>query len=204
MRNVAAALLASHRAGNEPVRYPAELRGWSSSYAYPQLCRFVLDGEAAELWVTTHEGGRWQIGRGGANVEANVEASASSSGANNVTFDIGGRACRLSYAVVGASSYFVLDGIEHVLTDTTYVPAASDSSGAASGRIIAPMNGLVVALHVRQGDMATTGQVLLVIEAMKMEHSIIAPLDGQVTSLLACIGDQVAPGQVLAEISLVE
>jgi geranyl-CoA carboxylase alpha subunit len=198
--NVAAALLVFHRAGTEPVRYPAELRGWSSSFPYPQLCRFILDGEATECRVTTLNGGRWRIDLGGESVEASVSAA----GENNVTFDIGGRACRVSYAFSGTTSFFVLDGVEHILMDTTYAPAASDTSGVASGRIIAPMNGLVVALHVQQGDIATTGQVLLVIEAMKMEHSIIAPLDGRVVSLLACIGDQVAPGQVLAEILLPE
>ena len=210
-RNVAAALLALHSADasykTAPARYPAELRGWSSSHAYPQLCRFILDGEAAEMQVTTVEGGRSRIGHGGASVDVN----ASVSGPNNVTLNVDGIACRVSYAVTGTTTYFVLDGVEHVLTDTTYAPVARDGNGAsgrtngrASGLITAPMNGLVVAMRVKQGDTATTGQVLLVIEAMKMEHSIVAPLDGTVSNLMARVGDQVAPGQVLAEISPAE
>jgi len=66
------------------------------------------------------------------------------------------------------------------------------------------MNGLVVAVHVKPGDKATAGQVLLVIEAMKMEHSIVAPIDGALIDVLARVGDQVAPGRVLAEIAPVE
>ncbi len=41
----------------------------------------------------------------------------------------------------------------------------------------------------------------MVIEAMKMEHSIVSALDGEIKSLLVCRGDQVIPGQVLAEIA---
>lgn len=201
IRNVAAALLALHAAGDGRARYPAELRGWSSSFAYPQLCRFVLDGEAAELQLTVVEDDRWKIAHGGAS----VAVSASVSGPNNVTLNVDGSACWISYAVAGATTYFVLDGTEHMLTDTTYATIARDSNagagGRTSGRITAPMNGLVVAVRIEQGASATTGQVLLVIEAMKMEHSIVASRDGTVTSLLVQVGDQVTPGQPLAEIS---
>lgn len=195
-QHLAAVLLAFHRASNEAVRYPSELRGWSSSCVYPQLCRFTLDGEAAELWIRTVGAKRWLIG----NANQNIEASVCASGLNDITFNIDGRTRRVSYAVAGATVYFVVDGGEHILADTTYAAAMRDISGAASGRITAPMNGQVVALHVNQDDTVKAGQALLVIEAMKMEHSIVAPLDGKVSSLLARIGDQVAPAQVLAEI----
>ena len=195
-RNLAAALLAWLRAGRQPERYPAELRGWSSSTAYPQLCRFMLDGAAAELRVTTLADGTWRIGQG----EHAVVASASACGAQQVTFNLDGHAHRLFFALAGSRAWFVLDGAEHALIDTTDAVAVRDKGGAASGRISAPMNGQVVALPVQQGDAVAAGQVLLVIEAMKMEHSIVAPLDGQVGSLLVELGAQVAPGQVLAEI----
>ena len=203
-RNLAAALLALHSAGHAPARYPAELRGWSSSHAYPQLCRLVLDGEAAELQVTTLAGGTWRIHHG----DRLAEVAASAPGANHVTFDLDGRAHRVSYAMAAGTGYFMLDGTEHVVTDATYAPAlrgcGTAASGRTSGRITAPMNGLVVAVHVKPGDKATAGQVLLVIEAMKMEHSIVAPIDGALIDVLARVGDQVAPGRVLAEIAPVE
>jgi geranyl-CoA carboxylase alpha subunit len=62
------------------------------------------------------------------------------------------------------------------------------------------MNGRVVALHVAHGDAVAAGQVLLVVEAMKMEHSIEAPLAGAVTGLFTEVGAQVAPGGLLIEI----
>ena len=50
---------------------------------------------------------------------------------------------------------------------------------------------------VGEGDEVTDGQVLIVLEAMKMEHSLRAPYDGIVRSVAAASGDQVEAGQVL-------
>ncbi|WP_136419882.1 biotin carboxylase N-terminal domain-containing protein [Herbaspirillum sp. ST 5-3] len=194
---LAAALLALRLRTQEKPRYPAELHGWSSSCVYPQHCRFLLDGEALEVLVTTMQGGRWQMDADGKDAEVVLTASSE----NDATFQIDGRACRASYASTDAGLHFAFDGIAHTVRDTTYAPPVRDMAGSASGRITAPMNGQVVAVHVQHGEGTTAGQALLVIEAMKMEHSIVSPLDGEVVSLHVQIGDQVAPGQVLVEIS---
>jgi biotin carboxyl carrier protein len=60
------------------------------------------------------------------------------------------------------------------------------------------MNGRIVALHVAEGQAVRRGEALLVLESMKMEHTVTASRDGVVTGLRARIGDQVAPGQSLA------
>jgi len=44
------------------------------------------------------------------------------------------------------------------------------------------------------------GQMLMALEAMKMEHAIVAPRDGVLTSVSVAVGDQVSPGQIMAEI----
>jgi 3-methylcrotonyl-CoA carboxylase alpha subunit len=69
---------------------------------------------------------------------------------------------------------------------------------AASGTILAPMPGRIIAVEVVEGQAVTKGQKLLVLEAMKMEHSLIAPFDGSVISLSAGQGDQVQLEAVLA------
>ena len=134
--------------------------------------------------LTTLADGTWRIGQG----EHSVVASASAFGAQQVTFNLDGRVHRLFFALAGEPGLSRLDGVEHVLTDTTDAAAVRDKGGAASGRISAPMNGQVVALQVQQGDAVAAGQVLLVIEAMKMEHSIVAPLDGQVAQPAGAAG----------------
>ncbi|HTJ94870.1 MAG TPA: biotin carboxylase N-terminal domain-containing protein, partial [Pararobbsia sp.] len=67
----------------------------------------------------------------------------------------------------------------------------------ADGRLTAPMPGKVVAIHVAQGDVVAKGAPLLVIEAMKMEHTIVAPADGVVDAVLFSVGDQVTDGAQL-------
>ncbi|HJV83400.1 biotin carboxylase N-terminal domain-containing protein [Noviherbaspirillum sp.] len=199
VRHMAAALLALQQKTqllDQPC-YPAELHGWSSSCVYPQHCRFLLDGEALEVLMTTMQGGRWQMHADGEDAEVVLTAS----NENDATLQIDGRACRVSYASTDAALYFVFDGIAHTVRDTTYAPPVRDAAGSTSGRITAPMNGQVVAVHVQLGEGTAAGQALLVIEAMKMEHCILSPLDGEVVSLHVQIGDQVAPGQVLVELS---
>ena len=65
------------------------------------------------------------------------------------------------------------------------------------GAIISPIPGRVVALKVRPGDKVRKGDVLLIIEAMKMENEIRAPRDGTVKELLVSEGSSVSTGQPL-------
>jgi 3-methylcrotonyl-CoA carboxylase alpha subunit len=80
-------------------------------------------------------------------------------------------------------------------------PDGTGAASAADGAILAPMPGKVIALDVAEGDSVTAGQRLMVLEAMKMEHSLTAPFDGTVTQLSASEGGQV---QVEAVLCVVE
>jgi 3-methylcrotonyl-CoA carboxylase alpha subunit len=65
------------------------------------------------------------------------------------------------------------------------------------GRLTAPMPGKVVSFAVQAGDKVKPGQVLAVMEAMKMEHTLTAPTEGEVLELLFAPGDQVTEGAEL-------
>ena len=73
------------------------------------------------------------------------------------------------------------------------VPAAT----LAEGSLTAPMPGTVLRVAVTVGDPVAAGDVLVVLEAMKMEHGVRAPVDGFVRELLVEVGDQVDAGTVL-------
>ncbi|MEW9583719.1 biotin carboxylase N-terminal domain-containing protein [Paraburkholderia sp. DGU8] len=73
---------------------------------------------------------------------------------------------------------------------------AADAEGA-EGRLTAPMPGKVIAVLVEPGAVVEKGTPLLVMEAMKMEHTIGAPAAGTVSEVLYAVGDQVADGAQL-------
>jgi 3-methylcrotonyl-CoA carboxylase alpha subunit len=75
--------------------------------------------------------------------------------------------------------------------------AAADRAGEGLGRLIAPMPGRIVAVHVAAGQSVRRGQKLVVLEAMKMEHTILAPADGVVSRVRFAAGDQAAEGDEL-------
>jgi propionyl-CoA carboxylase alpha chain len=81
----------------------------------------------------------------------------------------------------------------------TRVPRFVDPADAvASGSLLAPMPGTVVSVAVAAGDEVETGRPVLVLEAMKMQHTVSAPYPGTVTVLNVKAGSQVAAGEVLA------
>jgi 3-methylcrotonyl-CoA carboxylase alpha subunit len=79
--------------------------------------------------------------------------------------------------------------------------AASFAADALSdGRSTAPMPGQIIALFVKVGDSVRRDQPILVLEAMKMEHTIVAPIDGTLERLALAVGDRVVEGTELFQI----
>jgi len=72
------------------------------------------------------------------------------------------------------------------------VPASSDSSG-----IRAPLPGIVAEVRVHAGQTVDSGQVLVLVEAMKMANEILSPRSGRVREVSVQVGDPVTVGQVL-------
>jgi 3-methylcrotonyl-CoA carboxylase alpha subunit len=75
------------------------------------------------------------------------------------------------------------------------------STTAAEGGLTTPLPGVVAAVPAKVGDSVKAGDVLMVIEAMKMEHSIRAPHDGVVKVIHFCSGDRVPEGSQLLELA---
>ncbi len=78
------------------------------------------------------------------------------------------------------------------------------AGGAGDGAILSPMPGRVIAVDVAEGDRVAKGQMLLTLEAMKMEHGLIAPFDGTVGALETEVGAQVSEGALLVRIEAEE
>ncbi len=77
--------------------------------------------------------------------------------------------------------------------------ALAQAEDVIAGRLAAPMPGRIVQVLVGPGDAVEAGQPLLVLEAMKMEHTIKAPSAGVIAAVHYQVGDQVEEGADLAE-----
>lgn len=78
---------------------------------------------------------------------------------------------------------------------------AADVGGAVSGRTLAPLDGVVIGVRVQEGEPVKEGQLLIVLEAMKMEHRIMAAVDGIISTVHVQTGQQVTTRQLLIDIS---
>ena len=169
--------------------------GFRNNFSEPQRLSFAA-GDGDELVV------RYALRRGGAAISvAGVELDAPrihAVGPGAVDLEVGG--VRRRYRVRRAA------GIHHVngpagqvsLRELPRYPSAEDS--LAEGALVAPMPGKVLKLTVAAGAEVEAGDVLVVLEAMKMEHELVAPAAGTVAELRVAEGDQVDAGTALAVI----
>ena len=80
------------------------------------------------------------------------------------------------------------------------VAAAPAAPAGAGERVAAPMPGNILSVNVAAGDTVKKGQVLMILEAMKMEYEIMAPCDGKVTAVAVTKGAAVESGALLCTI----
>jgi 3-methylcrotonyl-CoA carboxylase alpha subunit len=172
--------------------------GWRLNLEARRDLRFLLGG--AERQVTVHYG-RQGLGLGiGAEVEP---AEFTSVGDGRLRVTLAGR--RFEAAVVRQEQSLTIfcEGAVERLELVDPIAAAVVSEGP-SGRLTAPMPGRIVQLHVTPGAKVKRGDTLLVLEAMKMEHSILAPADGRIESLDYAVGDLVEEGAALLSLEIEE
>lgn len=81
-------------------------------------------------------------------------------------------------------------------------PAApAPAGGAGSVKVSSPMPGKILAVKANVGDSVKKGQVILILEAMKMENEVVAPEDGTIASIDVTVGASVESGDTLATLN---
>ena len=158
---------------------------WRNVVSQPQSTTFIHDNELLEV--------AWFGGRHGYVVD---EITIVGAAADEVVLEVDGVRHTARVLREGDQVFVDLPGSSVTLTE---VPRFTDPADAIpSGSLLAPMPGTVVGVAVSEGDAVQTGAVVLVLEAMKMQHTITAPSAGRVTTLNVQPGQQVAAGDVLA------
>jgi len=116
---------------------------------------------------------------------------------------VGGRTTTVLAATDGATTWLHADGTTWAVAELP-PPRRGGTAAAHDGEVRSPMPGAVLAVRVAPGDEVEEGEVLLVVEAMKMEHALAAPFAGTVAGLEVRTGDQVVVDQLLATVARVD
>ncbi|HEV2375574.1 MAG TPA: biotin carboxylase N-terminal domain-containing protein [Streptosporangiaceae bacterium] len=190
--------------------------GWRNSVMPPQRAGYRHDGTTLKVSYTRQSDGRFAVR---VSEEAHQGAQAAATPSSSISW--GTTTVGVVEVAWTADGWVELTGSGrrhrlHVLADgqrvwvqgpdgdveLTAVPRFGESAGgdAVAGGLLAPMPGTVLTVQVAAGDVVEAGQLLMTVEAMKMEHRITAPGAGVVGEVLASPGDQVAAGDLLAVI----
>lgn len=81
------------------------------------------------------------------------------------------------------------------------VKKAAPAAGAGSVKVNAPMPGKILSVKASEGQAVKKGDVVLILEAMKMENEVVAPQDGTIASINCAAGDAVEAGDILATLN---
>jgi 3-methylcrotonyl-CoA carboxylase alpha subunit len=186
----AAALAAASADPHSPWH---RIDGWRLNDVGHQTLRLRVAGDVVEIDARTIDtgwrlrlNGRELLGRAGRGADGGLEV------------ELDGVRWRAGVAAFGDQLHlFTPRGRYQVQrVDPLAIAAAEDEGGDV---LTAPMPGRIVRQLIAAGDRVSRGAPLLVLEAMKMEHTIVAPADGRIAALRYAEGDQVEEGAVLLD-----
>lgn len=173
--------------------------GWRLGGRYQRTLQWIDNGETRHVTVV-RQGADWTLDSGDGARPFAWRAEDRDGPARVLRITLDGRE-RAGTVVLHADKAHVFgDGAARVLDLYDPLAHAQDTQGDHGGGLTAPMPGKIISIAVKAGDSVAKGQPLLVMEAMKMEHTISAPADGKVEELFYAVGDQVTEGAELVSI----
>ncbi len=184
------------------------MRGWRSTGTahIPVLLetasgRIRLDvSQRANKYCVTIEAGTKE-GEESENVKVDIEVI--DSGPGRIHYRTAGVDETLRYAIENDVVYLDVNGATGIFTDATYAPAEAAQAGS-DGVVRAPTSGKILAVNATVGQSVARNDIIVIIEAMKMENQVLSPVDGVVESVSVAEGDQVHARQVLIKLEALE
>ena len=192
---VVAAAVASavHAAQSSSVQSRIPI-GYRNLPSQPRVRKFTVEGRDEELSVS------YSTRRGEFIVD---DCTVVEAGARSVTLETTD-GVRSTYDVTMSEQAVDVDGPEGSFSFIPVPRFIDPSDVVAEGSLLAPMPAAVTQVAVEAGQAVQKGDVIVVLEAMKMQHTITAPADGVVAELDVSVGQQVESGAVLAVIEAPE
>jgi 3-methylcrotonyl-CoA carboxylase alpha subunit len=176
------------RRSSEPYSPWQDTRGWRLNVETNSRLAFRDGAQAVDVVVHYRaDGYALDLPSGRMAVSGEITET------DKVSAILGGR--RVAAAVIrqAGDMTVILAGRSTHLRLVDPLDAAVDAA-VGGGRMIAPMPGKVVKVHVTAGQTVRAGAPLMILEAMKMEHAIMAPADGRITAVHYATGDTVEEG----------
>jgi len=130
----------------------------------------------------------------------NLDAVSVSAETGELVLSMNGQSVAASVVRDGSALHVMVDGHTERFVESTDDIGRYAQQRSSKGAIVSPMPGQVLAMHAQRGQKVRRGDVLAVVEAMKMEHSISAPRAGVVRAVHCAVGDRVSEGMELVEL----
>ena len=165
---------------------------WNSSFDHPHSLRLARGETTHELSLRPRGAGRYEVTGAGETCE--VVFGALQGGALPYACGEVQKTARLARA--GERLWLDAEGATHVFDDAT-LRAPSVAEGRGDGRVLAPMDGKILALRAEVGQPVKRGEPLVVLEAMKMEMQVVSDVAGRVAEVGVSVGAQVRARQLL-------
>ncbi len=185
---------------------------------------FRIGNEVYPVELALSSGGVWRVNAGGRDLAAGLDpgGKAGAVDTRSVVVEVDGRPLRAVVVREGKRWWVAVGGQVAVLEEATEDDRAAGAAhgplegsqprrrsgwegsrplGGASGwEVVSPIPGRVLSVLVSPGDQVEAGQVVVSVEAMKMENGLKAERAGRVARVLVAEGDRVEPGQLLVEL----
>ncbi|WP_166224303.1 acetyl/propionyl/methylcrotonyl-CoA carboxylase subunit alpha [Pseudomonas atagonensis] len=173
----------------------APLSGWRNNAGVPLHYRLGLDEQNWNTQLIAGAQGRFQVQTADRTLELNVIDCTPRA----ITVEIDGVRQRRAYRLEAEHIWLFTQPGNLRLEDRTHAVIDSQTT-VSSGTLKAPMDGAIVDVLVSEGSPVSKGQLLVVLEAMKMEHPLKAGIDGVLKRVQVKVGDQVKNRQVLLQV----
>jgi geranyl-CoA carboxylase alpha subunit len=173
--------------------------GRSLAAAFPLTTRIDLDHGVHEVDIMRERDGGYVASLSGEEQRFNIDELRR----DTIRFRTDGMMESAKFLRAGDRLYFLHRGATIAVCDLTLAAPVSAAAAGGDGKVRAAMNGRVVAVLVKPGELVAAGQPVMTLEAMKMEHVHTAGVAGTVLAIDVAEGEQVTTGKIVVEIEAV-
>lgn len=170
--------------------------GRSLAATFPVAMRVAVHQRVQEVEIVRDRDGGYVASNGAGDCRFEIDEL----GDGHIRFRAHGTTASVAFHRDGDTLYVLQNGETFAIRDLTRAPPERAATNGGDGKVRAAMNGRVVAVLVKPGDLVEAGQPVITLEAMKMEHVHVAAVSGIISSLAVEEGEQVTTGKIVAEI----